>query len=63
MKLEDMTTKELKELKIDKIRNFYDLIELCKQVGNKDYMNNVLVKGVQKKIAEIDKILIERGEQ
>lgn len=61
MKLEDMTTEHLQELKMDKLYCLNGVIRMCRQLGNKDWENNVMVKAYRDKIIEIDKILNERG--
>lgn len=60
-KLKDMETKELQELKLDKLYCMNGVIKMCKRMGNKDWKNNVMVKAYADKIREIDKILNERG--
>lgn len=60
-KLEDFSTEELQELKIDKLYGLNDIIKLCKQLGNKNWENNVMVKAYRDKIIEIDNILNARG--
>lgn len=61
MKLEDMTTEQLQELKMDKLYCLNGVIRMCRQLGNKNWENNVMVKSYRDKIIEIDKILNERG--
>ncbi len=61
MKLEEMKTEELQELKMDKLYCMNGVIRMCKEMGNKDWKNNVMVKAYAEKILEIDKILNERG--
>lgn len=58
--LKNMTTRELQELKLDKLYCMNDIIKMCIQLGNKDWKNNVMVKSYAEKILEIDKILNER---
>lgn len=58
--LKDMTTTELQELKMDKLYCLNGVINMCKQFGNKDWKNNVMVQAYADKIREIDKILNER---
>ena len=60
-KLEEMTTEELQELKQDKLYCMNGVIQMCRQLGNKNWENNVMVKAYADKIKEIDKILNERG--
>jgi len=60
MKLEDMTTEELQEWKMDKLYCMNGVIRMCKQMGNKNWKNNVIVKGYADKILAADKILNER---
>ena len=60
MELEKMSFAELQELKIDKLYCMNEVIRMCKQMGNKDWENNVMVKSYANKIREIDKILNER---
>ena len=60
MKLEEMTTEKLQELKMDKLYCLNDIIRMCKEMGNKNWENNVMVKAYADKIREIDKILNER---
>ena len=57
----DFSTKELQELKKDKIYCLNGVIKMCRQMGNKDWKNNVIVKSYEDKIREIDTILSERG--
>lgn len=61
MKLEDMTTEELQKLKLDKLYCLNGVIRTCRELGNKNWENNVMVKAYSNKIIEIDKILNERG--
>ena len=60
-KLEEMTIEELQELKMDKLYCMNGIIRMCKQIGNKNWQNNVMVKAYADKIREIDKILNDRG--
>ena len=53
-KLENLTLNELEILRADKIHNLVGIINLCKELGNKDYKNNVLVKDLMQKIELID---------
>ena len=59
-KLEDMSFVELQELKMDKLYCMNGVIKMCRQMGNKDWQNNVMVNAYADKIREIDKILNER---
>lgn len=61
MKLEDMTTEQLQKLKLDKLYCLNGVIRMCRELGNKNWENNVMVKAYRDKIIEIDKILNERG--
>lgn len=58
--LKDMSTLELQELKMDKLYCMNGVIKTCKQLGNKDWKNNVIVKAYGDKILEINKILNDR---
>lgn len=60
MKLEEMSFVELQELKMDKLYCLNGVIRMCKEMGNKDWENNVMVKSYADKIREIDKILNKR---
>lgn len=59
MELETLSIKELETLKADKISNLVGIINLCKELGNKDVENNVLVKDLLKRIELIDTRLKE----
>lgn len=61
MKLEDMTTEQLQELKMDKLYCLNGVIRTCRELGNKDWENNVMVKAYADKIREIDTLLNKRG--
>ena len=52
--LENLTLNELENLRADKIQNLVGIINLCKELENKDYKNNVLVKDLMQKIELID---------
>lgn len=60
MELEEMSFVELQELKMDKLYCMNEIICMCKQMGNKNWENNVIVKDYAQKILEIDKILNKR---
>ena len=60
-KLEEIATEELQKLKLDKLYCMNEVIKMCKDFGNKDWQNNVMVKAYRDKIIEIEKILNERG--
>ena len=53
-KLKNLTLNELEDLRADKIQNLGGIINLCKELENKDYKNNVLVKDLMQKIELID---------
>lgn len=57
MRLEDMSKRELEELEADKKRDLVGIINLCKELGNKDIENNIMVKGLLEKINEIRNII------
>jgi len=57
VKLESMSKKELEELQADKKRDLVGIINMCKQLGNKDYENNVMVKSLLEKIEEIGNVI------
>lgn len=61
IELKNMKTEKLQELKLDNLYCMNRVIQTCRQLGNKDWENNVIVKGYADKIREIDKILNERG--
>ena len=60
MELEKLSFVELQELKMDKLYCMNGVIKMCRQMGNKDWQNNVMVKAYGDKILEIDNILNER---
>ena len=61
MKLEDMSTEQLQELALDKLYCLNEIIKMCRECGNKNWKDNVMVKEYRDKIIEINKILNERG--
>ena len=61
MSLQEMATEKLQELKMDKLYCLNGVIRMCKQMGNKNWKNNVMVKAYADKIREIDKELNRRG--
>ena len=60
LELKEMKTIDLQELKTDKLYCLNKAINMCKQYGNKNWKDNIVVKEYGNKIIEIDKILNER---